>query len=380
MIGDRQLTELLLSQELLDRDGLQEALRIQKRHGGDLYGIVIENCLVDEERTVTCVAKQLNIPCVSLKDFQGTADVIDLLSAELATRYKVIPLGLTRDQRSLYLAMANPIDVMAMEEVSTATGCDVMAFLAGPLDIAQTLERCYGRLIYDNRSLMSSVFNTQQGDLAALMSVSQQDARSDIMSYIPSVDGGSSEGFAESSNELASVLSRPPSAPMKQARSNDTLEILLSRLKGLDPLPLNEADDMVQVSQEINIEELSPFTEAPSFEGSAVLEESASEDSFDEPVSRRRRPLSSAEHRGNTTQVFGAGRPGAVIEDSGDINLRQHGLVTSDIPLEEAIEIDIDMPDIDLDLDLDAPIELGSSSLASSMRATRRPLRLSATR
>ncbi|MEO1271166.1 MAG: hypothetical protein AAFX99_23995, partial [Myxococcota bacterium] len=207
MIGDRQLTELLLSQELLDRDGLQEALRLQKRHGGDLYGIVIENCLVDEEHTVTCVAKQLNIPCVSLKDFQGTPDVIDLLSAELATRYKVVPLGLTRDQRSLYLAMANPIDVTAMEEVSTATGCDVMAFLAGPLDIAQTLERCYGRMIYDNRSLMSSVFNTRQDRLPpSLMSpeVQQHDTRSDLMNYVPSVDGVLE--IVESSNELASVL------------------------------------------------------------------------------------------------------------------------------------------------------------------------------
>jgi len=217
----------------------------------------------------------LNIPCVSLKEFKGTEDVIDLLSAELAKRYKVIPLGLDKSQRSLYLAMANPIDVFAMDEVSTTTGCDVMAFLAGPLDIAQALERCYGRAKTSDPSLMNMLFNTNQynADHVILESSAQE------------------------------ILQDSAAA----TRLDDTLEILLSRLQGLNTLPLNESEELLSVPASDDILELSEsdFSGMKDFMDGPLIEDAAI----------------SSDHIAATHNPFGQRLTDIAYEDISEVNL-----------------------------------------------------------
>ncbi len=142
MIPDREMASLLLEHHLIDRARLDEAMGLQKRHGGELYTVAIENGLVDEEQTIRLVAQKLSLPCVSLRAFEADPEVLELVPAHLARRHQVIPVGLGDDD-SLYLAMANPIDFDAMEEVGQRAGRDVVALLAGPLDIERTLERVY---------------------------------------------------------------------------------------------------------------------------------------------------------------------------------------------------------------------------------------------
>lgn len=142
MIPDREMAALLLEALLIDRPRLDEALALQKRHGGELYTVAIENGLVDEERTIRLVAQKLNLQCVSLRSFEADPELLQLVPAALAARHRVVPVGLGEDN-SLYLAMANPIDFDAMEEVGQRAGHDVIALLAGPLDVDRTLERIY---------------------------------------------------------------------------------------------------------------------------------------------------------------------------------------------------------------------------------------------
>ncbi len=153
MIDDEKVARLVLQERLIDEGGLDEARRQQRRHGGDLYGVLIENGFVDEERTITAVAQVLNIPCVSLREFEPESQTTALLPVALAARHRLIALGVSREQDppALYLAMSNPIDMIALDEIGQATGMDVVGFLAGPLDIDRTLERCYGHAIYQHQ-------------------------------------------------------------------------------------------------------------------------------------------------------------------------------------------------------------------------------------
>ena len=159
MMDDLQIARLLVAEHLIDVQGLEEAQRQQNRHGGDLYTVLIENSFVDEEKTITLVSQHMNIPCVSLKDFEANEGVLELLPAEMASRYRAVPLGVSHEHNppSLFLAMANPVDVDAMEDIGHHTGLDIVAFLAGPLDIDKTLERCYGSRIYGNQSHAASL-------------------------------------------------------------------------------------------------------------------------------------------------------------------------------------------------------------------------------
>ncbi len=159
-MGAVSLKKIALVQNLLTSDRLDEARQHQRRHGGTLYDVLIENRFVDEEPTITAVAQVLNIPCVSLRDFQAEPVLVQLLPVELASLHRVVPLGIEESATGpqIFLAMANPIDVSALEELSEYTHRQVVAFLAGPLDIAQTLERLYGSAIYNARASLDALF------------------------------------------------------------------------------------------------------------------------------------------------------------------------------------------------------------------------------
>ncbi len=161
MIEQQQLCELVLSEGLIDETGLEEALQVKARHGGDLYSVLIENGFVDEEQTITSVAQLLNIPCVSLRDFEADPNISDLLPARLASKHRAVPLGSASRESGdqLFLAMANPIDVVAMEEIVNETGFDVVAFLAGPGDIEDTIERVYGQRAFRRPNSLEALFD-----------------------------------------------------------------------------------------------------------------------------------------------------------------------------------------------------------------------------
>lgn len=165
MIDDRRLSELMLVHKLLTPRQLQEARRRQEEDGGELYQILIEGEMVPEERALTVVADYLNIPCVSLRDFEADPQVVKALPAEMAARHRALPLGRERSQDGprLYLAMLNPLDVGALEEIGDYTRCRVVAYLAGPLDLERALERAYGSAIYRVRSSLDALFGASVG-------------------------------------------------------------------------------------------------------------------------------------------------------------------------------------------------------------------------
>src|SRR5690606_12515657 len=107
--------------------------------------VLLNDQLVDEERAIVAVSKQLNLPCVSLKEFEANQRILNLVKQDLAERFKLMPLGLTEEdgERKLYVAMANPLDIDAIEEVGKASGFLVVQLLAGPGDIDEAIERSY---------------------------------------------------------------------------------------------------------------------------------------------------------------------------------------------------------------------------------------------
>ena len=153
MIDDLQIIDMVILERLINVADLEEARRQQKRDGGDLYNILIENGFVDEEKTIVALAHLLSIPCVGLRKFQPDPEVTSLVPCAMAAQMRLIPLSVSRqsDPPTLYLAMANPIDIIALDEVGELTGFDVVGYLAGPLEIARTLERCYGQAIYQQK-------------------------------------------------------------------------------------------------------------------------------------------------------------------------------------------------------------------------------------
>ena len=145
MLDDRQLSRMFVRKGLIDEDTLEQAMELCKSSQRSLYDVLLLEGLVDEEKAIVQVSRQINLPCVSLNEFSANPKVLGLVPRVLAEEFQLMPLGLTEEEgvRYLFLAMANPLDAQAIEEVEKISGFPVKPLLAGPLDVRTALEKAY---------------------------------------------------------------------------------------------------------------------------------------------------------------------------------------------------------------------------------------------
>lgn len=271
MIEQQQLCELVLAEGLIDEMGLEEALEVKARHGGDLYSVLIENGFVDEEQTITSVAQLLNIPCVSLRDFEADPAIADLLPAQLASKHRAVPLGSSERESGdqLFLAMANPIDVVAMEEIVNETGLDVVAYLAGPMDIEETLERLYGRRVFRRPSSLEALFDggmePAEGEVGP--SVSQL-LELPIFTQEPFLRQTTAGPVSEES--LVEEPHRPPTASRRAAAAQTQLEAPPALIGGRAPV-LDSQDLESFLNGDAGMLDEEPAAELFGFSGSKIF-------------------------------------------------------------------------------------------------------------
>lgn len=146
MIDDKKLITQLLGTDLIDPAGLKKGIEISEQQGVALYDVVIEQQLVDERSVVELASQILNVPCVHLDEHQLDEETARLIPAEVATNHNALPLKVLNEngQRVLQLAMTDPIDVMAMDEIAGHVDVDIRPVLAGPVDLKDAIDRVYG--------------------------------------------------------------------------------------------------------------------------------------------------------------------------------------------------------------------------------------------
>ncbi len=139
----RKLGEMLIHQNLLTQAQLEEALQAQVIFGGKLGTILIEMGLISEKTLGEALRQMLGFPCARAEEMENIPrSVIDIVSAELAEKHKVIPLAVAG--RKMTLAMANPKDIQAIDEISFRTGHIVLPVLALEVRLYYALEQYYG--------------------------------------------------------------------------------------------------------------------------------------------------------------------------------------------------------------------------------------------
>ncbi len=138
-----RLGELLVNEKLITRAQLEEALQAQVIFGGKLGTIMIEMGLLSEKALTGALKQLLGFPCVQPEDMQHIpGSVIALISQELAEKHKVVPLAVAG--RKLTLAMPDPRDIKAIDEISFRTGYIILPVLALEVRLYYALERYYG--------------------------------------------------------------------------------------------------------------------------------------------------------------------------------------------------------------------------------------------
>lgn len=137
------LLEMLREAGLISREQFDEALLNRVVYGGKVGTSLIELDLVDEETLARFLSQKLTVPYVHPDQLsQIPAEVLKLVPRELALKYKVIPLKF--ENRRLSLAMADPADLRAIDEIAFITDLIVKPLVAPELRLIQALQTFYG--------------------------------------------------------------------------------------------------------------------------------------------------------------------------------------------------------------------------------------------
>ncbi len=130
----------------LSEETKQKLLNEQKINGKNILKLLIDNGVSDEETAVSIMGELLNIPQINLYSLKINEQAVDSIPAEMARRYRVIPVGFKGER--LFLATADPLDLAALDDVAMYTGREVCPVIAGGKAISYALNHYYDQAGY----------------------------------------------------------------------------------------------------------------------------------------------------------------------------------------------------------------------------------------
>jgi len=136
-----KLGEILVRENLISPQHLREALEYQREHGGRLGFNLVKLGLVSDDMITAVLSRQYGIPSVNLELFQIDASVLRLIPQEVAQKYSVLPLS--RVGATLTLAMVDPTNVFAMDDIKFMTGLNVEPVVVAEASIQQAISKYY---------------------------------------------------------------------------------------------------------------------------------------------------------------------------------------------------------------------------------------------
>src|SRR2546426_130768 len=136
-----KLGEILLREGLITQDQLKKALLEQKNTGMRLGYTLVKLGFVEETEISKMLARQYRMPAVDLSRFEVDSKIIKLIPPDVAIKHTVLPLK--REGRTLTVAIADPNNVTAIEDIKFITRCDVFPVIAGEYTLRNAIERYY---------------------------------------------------------------------------------------------------------------------------------------------------------------------------------------------------------------------------------------------
>ena len=162
-----RLGELLTKASLISQDQLKEALRVQKETGGKLGETLIKLNFVSEEDITECLSQQFGVPSINLAHFEIDPSVIKLIPSDVARKYNILPVNKTG--ATITIAMADPTNVFAMDDIKFMTGYNVEPVVASELGIKAAIDNYYGSTSsLELKKVMEDLQQAENSDLEVL--------------------------------------------------------------------------------------------------------------------------------------------------------------------------------------------------------------------
>ena len=138
-----RLGELLLRERRITPGQLQEALNHQRTHGGRLGSNLVQLGFVRDEEITAILSRQYGVPSINLAQFDLDPAIVKLIPGETASKYQVIPVG--RSGTTLTLAMTDPTNVFAMDDIKFMTGLHIEPVVASESAVRDAIDKYYDK-------------------------------------------------------------------------------------------------------------------------------------------------------------------------------------------------------------------------------------------
>src|SRR5918999_278612 len=138
-----KLGEILVRENLLTPQQLRDALDYQREHGGRLGFNLVKLGLVSDDMITAVLSRQYGVPSVNLELFDVEDSVLRLIPRDVAEKYSVLPLS--RVGATLTLAMVDPTNVFAMDDIKFMTGLNIEPVVVSEAGVQEAIEQYYGQ-------------------------------------------------------------------------------------------------------------------------------------------------------------------------------------------------------------------------------------------
>jgi type IV pilus assembly protein PilB len=152
-----RIAQKLLESSLISQDQLARALESQQSQGGTLSYNLVKTGAISEMAFAEFMGQVYNVPAVDLDMVPIEPSAVDLIPSDVATKFQVVPLK--REGRTLTVAMANPDNIFAIDDIKFITGFDVRPVVA----TETAIKRCIDRM-YDSADSLATIMGEMEDD------------------------------------------------------------------------------------------------------------------------------------------------------------------------------------------------------------------------
>jgi type IV pilus assembly protein PilB len=160
----QRLGDLLVKEKVITSEQLDQAVKVQKESGARLGSVLVRLGFLSDEDVTNFLSRQYGVPAINLSFFEIDPQVVKLIPHETAKRYQILPLS--RVGASLTIAMVDPTNVFAMDDIKFMTGFNIEPVVASETAIMEGIDKAYG--------------NTHEADLENVMQSISEMGETDI--------------------------------------------------------------------------------------------------------------------------------------------------------------------------------------------------------
>ncbi len=168
---NEDIGQRLLDARLVDKAALDKAAVQQKTSGGNIVGNLVKIGAITEEALLGFLSRLYSVPAIDLKNYQPDVNLTRLIPGEVATKFMALPVS--RSGRRLVVAMVNPTNIFAIDDIKFITGYEIEANVATEVSLKRAIDRAY-----DSAGTMADVMRGMEEELSVVEEeeVSEADA------------------------------------------------------------------------------------------------------------------------------------------------------------------------------------------------------------